>query len=71
MSELLNGYNFGKFIYTSRPIVSGLQRAYTYGGALGAIGATAGVVAASPLSTGLGILSTLYGVKQIYDGIKG
>jgi len=70
MTDLYNGYNFGKFVYSSgRVVSSGLVKAYNYGGVLGATGAVLGVTAASPISTGLGILSTLYGVKQIYEGI--
>jgi hypothetical protein len=70
MSDFSAGLRFGKFIYDSGKSVNyGLQRAYTYGGIAGATGATLGLVSASPIGTGLSILGTLYGTKQIYDGI--
>jgi len=70
MTDFYNGYNFGKFVYNSgRTLSTGLVRGYNYGGILGAAGTVAGITAASPITTGLGILSTLYGAKQIYEGI--
>jgi len=68
MSDLAKGFNFVKgAIY--RGVNSGdiLKKTYSYGGTLGAIGASAGLIAESPV---LPVLGAIYGVKTIYDTAK-
>jgi hypothetical protein len=76
-TTLKGSYNFGKFATDTWGAEKGLTiagRALSSGGVLPAAATLVGVgsVLASPyLAPAFGIATTLYGIKSIYDGIKG
>jgi len=73
----MNNYQFGQFVYNHRGLGSALLAAngVASGYGIGA-GTAVGLGAITAAGTGLvlpalGVASTLYGLKQVYDGIKG
>lgn len=69
----MNNFQFGQFVYEHRGLGNALVAANgvanTYGAAAG-IATAAGAFSPFVAPT-LAVVSTLYGAKQIYDGIKG
>lgn len=65
-------YNFGKFVYEQRGLARGLQIAGSVAGQAGTVagfGVAAGAL--TPIASSLlGVATTLYGAKQIYDYLK-
>lgn len=69
----MNAYQFGQYVYTSqganRAFNASLDVAKRIGPASGALVATGAF--APFVGTALTVASTLYGAKQVYDGLKG
>jgi threonine/homoserine/homoserine lactone efflux protein len=73
----MNNYQFGQFVYNHRGLGSALLAANGVANSYGiGAGISTGLGVATAAGTGLvlpalGVASTLYGLKQVYDGIKG
>lgn len=69
----MNNFQFGQFVYRNQGLGNALLAANNVGNSYGlAAGLTVAGGAVAPfVGPALAVASTLYGAKQIYDGLKG